>query len=1062
MSGRPFQSSKRHCRPFVRRRGGALAEALESLERRSMLAASTLNVTEVLWSGKAVEAVKDEYVFRMPQLNAATAKSPVDYQCKTPTIPVGWSLQPLGSGFFKMTAPRATQPQLVNWASKQGAQSINVNAVRQFQKTPNDPLYGDTSNWAFPKISADRAWDTGTGLKSTIVAVLDSGVDYNHVDLAANMWRNPNEVPADGIDNDNNGYVDDIFGIDAVSGTSNPMDNFGHGTFCAGLISAVGNNAVGMTGVNWTTQIMAVKIVDAAGIPLAAEIRGINYVIAQKTAGQNIIAANCSYGDGGYAYIQSQFDALNQLALTGVTIVASAGNDANDNDVRAHYPSNYQIEGLIAVAASDQNDNLAIFSNFGANTVDLAAPGVNVLSTRLVGGQVGTALIGNTAYGVASGTSFAAPLVAGTVALLKSLKPAASTGQIKAAILGGVDKVAGLAGQVLTGGRLNVKNAVDLVISTQGATPVASITAGQNLKFLEGNSGYSYADIKVSLDRPADKGKSVAVWYETRPGGSAISGTDFVAASGFLTFSGSEMEKSFRIKLVGDRVAEQEEQFAVRLEQAKSKGVTIGNAQASVSILDDDATATPVQPGETNSGLVPLVSIGLKKQPDPTDPAQMIPVPIREGGVATFVVSLDKTTNKTVSVRYRTNQPVLVPTGVALEGRDYFATSGTLTFRPGERTKEFTVKILADAIKDDNETFRVVLSEPVNAQLSGGSGTGGGGAVDATIRDIAPVAPKQPGFQITLSFPDSSLTTTQQQVFQQAVTRWQEIIVGDLPDVLDPTTGQTIDDVLIVATGAVIDGRGGRFAEAGPTEVRTGAKGLPWKGEMFFDTADVAELERGGTLVDVILHEMGHVLGFGTLWGRFGLLQGAGTANPLYVGVNALREYKSIFAVPSAAGVPVANSGGAGTADVHWRETIFVTELMTDYVEAAGTKMPISRITVGQFQDLGYTVNYAKADAYTKPAIRGVVPPAGTPKSNVRMALLAPGVGALGIAESAARSAVTSPAVAIGASPRTSASVGKTALTEKTALTVVMPSQSAGIEAGQPSGRKVFAAIGRG
>ena len=950
----------------------SLAEVIESLESRSMMSAATLNVAKVLWNGHAVDAVRDEYVLRMPQLNVATAKSIVDYACATPAIKAGWSLQTIGSGFFKLNTPGASQTAVLAWATQSKVKSIDVNAVSFATKTPNDPLYGDAGNWAFPKIDAPGAWDTSTGTAPTVVAVLDSGVDYTHPDLAANMWKNPNEIPANGIDDDSNGYTDDVYGINAITGSGNPMDDYGHGTFVAGLIGAVGDNAVGMAGVNWAVQIMAVKIMDSTGaVSLAAEIVGIQYVINQKLVGQNIAAANCSYGD--YTYRQSQFDALDQLGQTGVVIAAAAGNDANDNDATPFYPANYAIPSLISVAATDQADALAAFSNYGATTVDLGAPGDNVLSTRFVGGSVGTPLAANPQYGIDSGTSFSAPLVAGTAALLKSIKPYASAQQIKDAILNGVDKVTALSGKVLTGGRLNVSNSVDLILSTIGAVPVASFQSGQSLQFLEGNVGYAYADVKVQLDRPCDPGKSCSVWYETRPGGSAFSSVDFVATSGFLTFSGSTVIKSFRIKIIGDRLAEAAEQFAVRLDFAKTKGATIGDAQVNITILDDDANATPVLPAPTNSGLLPLVSVS--QQVDSAGAA----LPVIEGGNATFVVSLDRTFNKIVTVKYRTAQPVLVPLLTALEGVDYLATSGTITFAPGERTKTFAVKTIADKLNDPNETFRVVLFDPFNAQVAGSAGGGVGltvgGAAVATITDKGYVPPSAPGFQITVTFPDSSLSTTQQAVFQQAATRWAQIIVGDLPDVVDPVTGQIIDDILITATAPAIDGAGGILGQAGPTEFRTGAKGLPYKGVMQFDSADVPTMQSDGTFSNVILHEMAHVLGFGTMWQSFGLLTGGGTATPVFTGTNAVREYNSTFAT-TGTGVPVENTGGQGTADGHWRESVFKTELMTGYAEPAGTSMPISRITVGQFADLGYTVNYAQADAYTKPALRGATAPA--------------------------------------------------------------------------------------
>jgi len=983
-----------------RKRQFDLSKALEQLERRSMLTGNVLDVAKVLWNGTMVDAVRNEYVFRMPQTNKATAKSIIDYKSATPVVQAGWSVQPLGTGFFKLTAPGVTQGTLTTWASRSGVQSIDVNRVSKASLTPNDTLYGDGANWAFPKINAPGAWDTGTGTSSTIVAVLDSGVDYNHPDLAANMWRNPNETPGDGIDNDNNGYTDDIFGINALTGAVNPMDDFGHGTVIAGLVGAVGNNATGMAGVNWSCQIMAVKVMDAAGnVPLNAEITGINYVVQQKLAGQSIAAANFSFGRN--TFVQQEFDALNQLALTGVTIVAAAGNDSRNNDVNPVYPANYAIDGLIAVGASDQNDNLASFSNFGVNTVDLVAPGVSLLSTRAAQAvSIYAPYQGNdytTSPNLRSrneafvdGTSASAALVSGTAALLKSLKPGASAVQVKNAILDGADRVASLNGLVLTRGRLNARNAVNLILATTGTVPDATFVIGQNLRYLEGNVGQALAEVKVQLDRPVGPGKSCAVYYTTQPGGSAFANVDYVATSGFLTFSGSETEKSFYVRIIGDRLAEQAEQFAVQIVGAQSRGVTTGGGalqQVNIVILDDDNTTAPVQPGPTNAGLLPQVSVDVKRQPAAgggtggggSTGNQLVQVPFLEGGLATFVVSLDKTSTKPVSVKYRTNQPSLVPAGTALEGVDYQATSGTITFRPGERTKEFTVRILADRVNDPNETFRVVLTEPLNADLasatgggSGGGGVGGTGgvntsaAVTATITDVPYLPPPQAGFQITVTFPDSSLTTTQQVVFQQAATRWQQIIVGDLPNVTDPATGQVIDDILIVARGAAIDGPGNILGGARPTAFRPGARGLPWKGEMEFDTADIAAGISDGSFLNVVLHEMGHALGFGALWQQFGVVQGAGTANPIYVGANALREYRTLFGDPAARGVPVENTGGQGTADSHWRETVFGAELMTGFLNS-GVPNPLSRITIGAMQDLGYIVNYAAADRYTKP-----------------------------------------------------------------------------------------------
>ena len=965
----------------------SLAEVIESLERRSMMTANVLEVAKVLWNGKAVDAVKDEYVLRMPQTNFATAKSVVDYTCQTPAVRAGWVLQELGSGFFKLSATGVTQATVTAWGSQVGVKSIDVNRISRASKTPNDPLYGDPANWAFPKISADKAWETGTGTNTTIVAVLDSGVDYNHPDLAANMWMNPNEVVGNNADDDRNGITDDIYGYNAVSNSGDPMDDFGHGTFIAGLVGAVGNNATGMAGVNWTVKMMAVKVMDAAGnVSVANEVRGINYVMAQKMAGQNVVAINCSFGR--YSFNQQESDALSQLAATGITIVAAAGNDSNDNDQQPFYPANYDIPGLISVAASDKNDALADFSNFGATTVDLAAPGVGILSARLKNATDYVAYTGPdyTLSHDASmrneaafdGTSASAALVSGSVGLLRSLKPAASIVQVKNAILNGVDPSVGLAGRVLTGGRLNLSNSVDLILATTGAFPVPSLKSGQALSFLEGNAGYTMAEIKVQLDRPCDPGKSCSVYYTTSPGGSANANVDYVATSGYLTFSGSETEKSFYVKIIGDRLAEAREQFAVQILRSQSRGIdpnTPAVQQVNPIILDDDYDTTPVQPGPTNPGFLPKVSIDAKRD------AALNKLPIYEGNVATFVVSLDRTSRLPVSVKYRTNQPSLVPVNTALQGVDYGATSGTLTFRPGERTKEFTVKILADKVANEGidrngdgdvrdagegETFHVVLSEPINAEFNGAAGDGGGAngvntsaAVTAEIID-ASVPPAAPGFQITVNYLGTVPAGIRGAV-EWAAARWSQVITGDLPDVIDPQTGTVIDDILIdVQMGLLLpdpttDGAGGTLASAMPEEFRTTGTLLPWKALAGFDPADA----NNPVLKQIVLHEFGHALGFvGEIFRQKNLVN---TARTGLIGANALREYRSIFGLPAALNVPLDTTSGLS----HWSEDIFANELMTPYVNGA-TSLPLSRITVGAMQDLGYTVNYARADAYTK------------------------------------------------------------------------------------------------
>jgi hypothetical protein len=213
------------------------------------------------------------------------------------------------------------------------------------------------------------------------------------------------------------------------------------------------------------------------------------------------------------------------------------------------------------------------------------------------------------------------------------------------------------------------------------------------------------------------------------------------------------------------------------------------------------------------------------------------------------------------------------------------------------------------------------------------------------------------GFQITLNI--SGMTSTQQGIFQQAADRWAQVITGDIPDAV--YQGRAVDDLLIDASAASIDGVGGVLGESGPDAFRSGSD-LPIHATMEFDSADLASMQANGTLLAVIEHEMGHALGIGTIWQNLGLLQGAGTNNPIFTGPQATAEYDRIFNT-NAAGVPVENTGGSGTRDSHWRESILGNELMTGWAEAPGTAMPLSRITVASLADLGYQVNLDAADA---------------------------------------------------------------------------------------------------
>lgn len=309
---------------------------------------------------------------------------------------------------------------------------------------PNDTDF--SSLYAMPQIEAPAAWEVTTGSSNIIVAILDTGIDYTHPDLTSNIWTNLGEIAGNGLDDDGNGYIDDVYGYDFYNEDSDPYDDHGHGTHCAGTLGGVGNNNRGVTGVNWDVALMGLKFMGATGLGNTFDIiRAINYA---SENGARVI--NASFG--GPSFDPALRDAIQVAGQDGILFVAAAGNNGSNNDVYPTYPANFDLDGLITVAATDSSDNLTWFSNYGSNSVDVAAPGSNILSTVPAGG-----------YAYYSGTSMAAPHVAGLAALLLAANPGLSLDQLSTAILSSVDTMDSLY-QVSTGGRINAASAMSLVV----------------------------------------------------------------------------------------------------------------------------------------------------------------------------------------------------------------------------------------------------------------------------------------------------------------------------------------------------------------------------------------------------------------------------------------------------------------------------------------------------------------------------------------------------------------------------------------------------------------------
>ncbi len=554
--------------------------------------------------------------------------------------------------------PQSAKQTLENLNEEAHVMYAEPNYPIQMDRTPNDPYYsslwglhniGQSSGTVGADIGMEQAWDLLTSSSKMVVAVIDTGIDYTHPDLKQNMWVNSKEVPNNGKDDDGNGYIDDYYGYNFYASKGDPMDDNYHGTHVAGTIGAVGDNGVGVVGVNWNVQLMAIKFLSSdGGGYLSDAIKAIDYAVKN---GAKVLNNSWGFSAGLSGLpsnpkdepVQSLRDAIQAADTEGVVFVASAGNNGTNADSSPSYPAAYSVKNIISVASTDRNDKLSSFSNYGKISVDLGAPGSSIYST------IPTRY--STPYGTLSGTSMSSPHVTGAAAMVWANNSALSHREVIDHLLQGVDSNSDLSGKSVTGGRLNVYKS--LLLDQANHAPVASAGPDQYMAL-----GELVTLSGSATDKDGDTSFTYA-WTLTLPSGSSatlnsssssqVSFMPDIVGTYYATLMVSDGELTSTPATAMIKVSEKGVQgpptVVIKVEQGGSE---VGGSATTVSTGESiklDGSGTTVQMEETIDYQWAFITKPAGSQASITD-AQSAVAYFTPDAAGTYTVSLGATIGK--------------------------------------------------------------------------------------------------------------------------------------------------------------------------------------------------------------------------------------------------------------------------------------------------------------------------------------------------------------------------------------------------------------------------------